>query len=145
MKEQMILRLLTQMEMPYVLKLHWSFQDAESMRLVTVSSTVSYKKKSPTYEAQQFCPGGDMMSRIIQSGSLNSSLTQLYAAELVRIYSLCLCNRHLTVYLGRSTVVSSLKRDMPPLALPGAYFDWRGWTYRRYWFFTCFNYRFQLS
>ena len=38
MKEQMILRLLTQMEIPYILKLRWSFQDAESMRLVTVSS-----------------------------------------------------------------------------------------------------------
>lgn len=36
MKEQMILRLLTQMEVPYVLKLRWSFQDSESMRLVTV-------------------------------------------------------------------------------------------------------------
>lgn len=36
MKEQMILRLLTQMEIPYILKLRWSFQDAESMRLVTV-------------------------------------------------------------------------------------------------------------
>lgn len=38
MKEQMILRLLTQMEVTYVLKLRWSFQDTESMRLVTVSS-----------------------------------------------------------------------------------------------------------
>ena len=38
MKEQMILRLLTQMNLPYVLKLRWSFQDAESMRIVTVKN-----------------------------------------------------------------------------------------------------------
>lgn len=39
MTEQTMLRLLTRMQTPFVLKLRWSFQDAESMRLVTVSVT----------------------------------------------------------------------------------------------------------
>jgi hypothetical protein len=36
MKEQMILRLLTQMNTPFVIKLRWSFQDREAMHIVTV-------------------------------------------------------------------------------------------------------------
>lgn len=44
MKEQMILRLLTQMNLPYVLKLRWSFQDSESMRLVTVCPVYAFLK-----------------------------------------------------------------------------------------------------
>lgn len=36
MKEQMMLRLLTQMDVRFVLKLRWSFQNKEAMHLVTV-------------------------------------------------------------------------------------------------------------
>ncbi|GJE91992.1 kinase-like domain-containing protein [Phanerochaete sordida] len=70
MKEQMVLRLLTQMDVPYILKLRWSFQDAESMRLVT-----------------DYCPGGDLRTRVVQSGPLTSSLAWLYAAELAEAIS----------------------------------------------------------
>ena len=36
MKEQMMLRLLTQMNVRFVAKLRWSFQDKEAMHIVTV-------------------------------------------------------------------------------------------------------------
>lgn len=37
MKEQMMLRLLTHMNVTFIVKLRWSFQDEESMHIVTVS------------------------------------------------------------------------------------------------------------
>ena len=37
MTEQMMLKLLTQLDEPFVLKLRWSFQDKDALYLVTVS------------------------------------------------------------------------------------------------------------
>ena len=37
MKEQMMLKLLTQMNAPFIAKLKWSFQDGEAMHIATVS------------------------------------------------------------------------------------------------------------
>ena len=56
MKEQMILRLLTQMEVPYILKLRWSFQDTESMRLVTVGIQAFVREMSSLSECRNIAP-----------------------------------------------------------------------------------------
>ncbi|KAI0344191.1 kinase-like protein [Trametopsis cervina] len=65
-REQMILRLLTQMDAPFILKLRWSFQDREAMHIVT-----------------DYSPQGDMRAYIERSGPMAPANARICAAELV--------------------------------------------------------------
>ncbi|KAI0692604.1 kinase-like domain-containing protein [Cytidiella melzeri] len=73
MKEQMMLRLLTQMNVQFVARLRWSFQDQEALHIV-----------------MDYCPDADLTNYVKHTGPLLTSDVCIYAAELAE----ALCSLH---------------------------------------------------
>ncbi|KAI0935627.1 hypothetical protein AcV5_003997 [Taiwanofungus camphoratus] len=69
-KEQAILKLLTERETPFAIRLHWSFQDAKALYLVT-----------------DLPLGGDLRMCIARGGSFYPEHARFYAAEIVEALS----------------------------------------------------------